>query len=732
MKHLLFALLLSLYTQVLWAHDSIWQVVPGTNEYAGRPYTDPETGYTFVDADGRRILNWKPEDKNISAVRVTDIDLTGNLPIGNWGGLGHVETRDSWQVLVGGSFVFDYDDAVTYDTDADGVVEVLVDADGTDEFYLRYDHIAMEPADVVQKVDRSKGKYQWITFPFKNARFTNRLYGGGDFALFARGAVYPPNPKFKTGIVVLDIRVTIEKENKPQNTNKGTLTLVVTDGESGEQTPARFGIYAVNSGWSPEPSKDAIWFYRSTVPIRQATMRTAFDEGKNWPGKGTWVSYLDGKYTAEMPEGEYQVVIYKGPEYRIENRTLAVRAGKTTSSKFDLKRWSHEAKEGWYPGDLHLHIDRFDNRDNVNVGKLLQAEGLSLGVDLQIMYDQIFVYHQIYGDNGRHMQGGDMKNDASLIVPGQETPRGSQWGHFEAIDVSKFHRPRNYMAPHESLPVFRNDNAVVGINHVMLDLFHASSGIFMNEFIDGFDYMEILQFSVLGPQLMYDVLNLGYKVAPTAGTDYPALGFIGQERTYVHVPGTFSRDAWKDAIRKGNVFVSNGPLIDFSINGKGMGEEFAVKKGETLSIKAHVSINPDIDALDRIELIRYGDVIETVTAGPGIYELSLSSEEKADAGAWYAVRVYGKRTAKAHSGIIYTTVEGKPGFWSSEKAPFIVENGIKIIDRAMAKPNLEDIRIWGTGGRLKQMWEEALPANQKRAAEAKAALNERLKLIQEN
>tara|TARA_B110000503_G_scaffold80101_1_gene122811 strand:+ start:221 stop:2419 length:2199 start_codon:yes stop_codon:yes gene_type:complete len=731
MKILILALLLFSQAQALRAHDTIWQAVPGTDEYAGRPYTDPDTGYTFVDADGRRALKWKASDKNITTVRVTDIDVTGNLAIGNWGGLGRVETHDAWQVLVGGSFIFDYDDAVTYDTDTDGVVEVLVDADGTDEFYLRYDHIATEPVDVVQKIDRSKGRYQWISFPFKNARFMNRIYGGGDFALFARGAIYPPNPRFKTEIVVLDIRIKIEKENQPHEPQKGTLTLSVTDDESGEKTPARFGIYAANNGWSPEPSEDAIWFYRSKIPIRQATMRTAFDEGKNWPGKGTWVSYLDGKYTAEMPEGEYQVVVYKGPEYRIENRTVTVKAGKTTSAKFDLKRWSHQAKNGWYPGDNHLHIDRFDHTDNVNVGKLLQAEGLSIGVDLQIMYDEIFVYHQIYGDKGRHMQGGDMKNGASLILPGQETPRGSQWGHVEAIDVSRFHRPRNYMAPHESFPVFREDNAVIGMNHVMLDMFHASSGIYMNEMIDRFDYMEILQFSVLGPKLMYDVLNLGYKVAPSAGTDYPALGFPGQERTYVHVPGTFSRDAWKEAFRRGDVYVSNGPLIEFSVNGKGMGAELEVEQGETVAIKAYVKINPDIDVLDRLELIKHGDVIKTVTAEPGSYDLSLAFEEKADAGAWYTVRAYGKRTAKAHSGIIYTSVIGKPGFWSSAKAPAIVENGLEIIDKAMVKPNLEDIRIWGTGGRLKKMWEEALPANQKRADAARAALNERLRLIQE-
>lgn len=57
---------------------------------------------------------------------------------------------------------------------------------------------------------------------------------------------------------------------------------------------------------------------------------------------------------------------------------------------------------------------------------------------------------------------------------------------------------------------------------------------------------------------------------------------------------------------------------------------------------------------------------------------------------------------------------------------------MKMIDKAMAKPDVENTRPWATGGRIQQVWEEAVPANQKRAADAKAALNERLKLMREN
>ena len=39
---------------------------------------------------------------------------------------------------------------------------------------------------------------------------------------------------------------------------------------------------------------------------------------------------------------------------------------------------------------------------------------------------------------------------------------------------------------------------------------------------------------------------------------------------------------------------------------------------------------------------------------------------------------------------------------------------------------MNDPRIWATGGRLQQVWEEALPSNNARAKAAKEALDVRL------
>jgi len=706
------------------AHEKLYHAVQQGDVYAGRPFVDPETGFLFVDPDGMRDLRWRCTD--MTGVRVADNDYTG-VPIVTWQGLGRVETRENAQVLVGGLFMFDYDDQKLNETDVKGTIEVLVDSSNTDSVGLRYDHIAKAPVDIIKLVDPGKGRWQWIRMPFDHARFGNRVYGRADFSIFPKGTYgYTAEKGYKPEMVIADVRVTIEKTYPPFVGKPGILRLTVKDNDTGKQVGARFGLYEIETGWSPKPDDLALPLWKMSQQKRQVNLRSAYDEGKNWPGKGAWISWTDGKYTAQVPGGTYQLVLSKGPEYHIVDTTITIEPGAANEITVDMKGWRDLASEGWYSGDLHLHVDRFEAKDNHNLAQILEAEDLHAGVDLQLMYDLVYIMHQLYGEKGRHQEGDYM------VVPGQETPRGSQWGHFNAIDVPQFFPPKNYMAPHEIMSTFRESGAVVGMNHVMLDLFGASNGLAMNMPIDGFDYLEVLQQSVLGTEQLYNWLDLGYKVTPTAGTDFPVMGHMGQERSFVHVDGELSREKWKESILAGRVFVSNAPVIELSVNGKGMGDEVRVQAGERIAVTARASINPDFDTLDRLELVAHGRVIKSVSSPVGAATLALDAELETDYGLWLAVRVYGKKSAKAHSGIVYVLAEGRDGFWNYERAEELVAGYQSQLVRAMEEANMHDPRIWATGGRLQQVWKEALPSNRARAKAAKEALDVRLAEINRN
>ena len=80
----------------------------------------------------------------------------------------------------------------------------------------------------------------------------------------------------------------------------------------------------------------------------------------------------------------------------------------------------------------------------------------------------------------------------------------------------------------------------------------------------------------------YRYLNCGYLVPVVGGTDKMATSTaVGTVRTYARLaPGAeFTYETWKAAIRRGETFVSYGPLLEFGVAGQPMGSRLALPAG---------------------------------------------------------------------------------------------------------------------------------------------------------
>jgi hypothetical protein len=203
------------------------------------------------------------------------------------------------------------------------------------------------------------------------------------------------------------------------------------------------------------------------------------------------------------------------------------------------------------------------------------------------------------------------------------------------------------------------------------------------------DFIEVLQGGRFEQEGWYRLLNLGYKVKPAAGTDWPYSDFPGVVRFYVNVPGPFNLDAWYDAYDKGRTFVTNGPLLDFKINGRGIGEELRVKRGAKLDLVASAKMNPELDGLDRLELVMLGDVTDTQSAA-GKDNVSIRKQLTAERSMWVAVRAWGSRQDRrnmtiAHSAPIYIVVDEEPT-WNREKVPEIIAELRGQLKRMLTEP----------------------------------------------
>jgi len=155
----------------------------------------------------------------------------------------------------------------------------------------------------------------------------------------------------------------------------------------------------------------------------------------------------------------------------------------------------------------------------------------------------------------------------------------------------------------------------------------------------------------------YELLNAGLRVTGVAGSDFPVplnrqkpwprwLPLLGPERALVKArPDENSYDSWSRGVRDGKVIVTNGPLVELSLDDK------------TGTVKATASFWRPIELL---EIIRNGEVI---AAKPGGTELSAKAD--CPESCWLAARVRAQRRdgepeIQAHTNPAYLLRDGKP------------------------------------------------------------------------
>jgi len=261
------------------------------------------------------------------------------------------------------------------------------------------------------------------------------------------------------------------------------------------------------------------------------------------------------------------------------------------------------------------------------------------------------------------------------------------------------------------------DGGLFGYAHVNLDAFHASWGLALDVPMGLVNFVEVLQFHQLGTEILYDFWNLGFKVVPAAGSDYPYVDLPGTERSYVHIEGDFSPQSWFEGLKSGRTFVTTAPMLKLSAAGRSIGETVNVASGNAVTIEAGADINPDFDTLVRLELVLHGDVVATASSQSGSESLSLAYELTARESCWIAVRAYGKDGTVAHSAPIYVIVDGMEDFWKRSAVPQLVEKyKAKIEALTNSVPEIyQDLEKWETAELVGPAWQAQRPALRDRA-----------------
>jgi hypothetical protein len=336
---------------------------------------------------------------------------------------------------------------------------------------------------------------------------------------------------------------------------------------------------------------------------------------------GTEQFYTAGAATLELPPGRYRVRAFKGIEYRVARAEMEVGAGEEKALDIDLERWIDLPARGWYGVDDHVHITRRTREDDRRIATWMRAEDLHVANLLQMgTVDQFGVTPQhAFGD--AHFLGHTITLGADRPVDRRDTYIAYETTFHAALEAG-------------GLPGFAHFGLGPARDGIAL---HAPRGLV--------HFVEVLQFASAHYDVWYGLLDLGVRIPPTAGTDFPCgpWSVPGAERFYVRLPEAPTRRGLVEAVRAGHTFVTNGPVLDLRIGSAGIGEELQLAEAKHVPIEGHVLFDPESDDITHVELVRNGTVVpaEVQRVGPG--EIRVDRVGVLHESAWWALRVLGNK-----------------------------------------------------------------------------------------
>jgi hypothetical protein len=419
---------------------------------------------------------------------------------------------------------------------------------------------------------------------------------------------------------------------------EGILELNVVDAE-GVTVPARIELLDDRS--KAHVAGDALTINTEcfVVPFPDWASSLQRSQSIDNPYVGTRQFYVDGAAHASLPSGRYRVTASRGVEYRVARAEVEVTSGKRTWVELAPERWIDMPALGWFSADDHLHITRVRREDDARIGTWMRAEDLHIANLLQMGNAEQFdiTPQYAFGDAGVYRAG------ETQLVSGQEHPRTHVLGHTIVLGAEAAIDRR------DSYTIYRGfwEEAVrlggaAGYAHWGAG--YARDGLAIDAPSGLLSFIEVLQFDLPYFEVWYDLLNLGARLAPSAGTDYPCIPSIpGRERFYTRVEGLPTRASWVDGVRRGRTFVTNGPMLDLDVGGAGIGDELLLEAPRDVRIRGRARFDPARDDVRTLELVRDGVVVAESDTRPAPGEIALDLSLPVQGSAWFALRASGSK-----------------------------------------------------------------------------------------
>ena len=458
----------------------------------------------------------------------------------------------------------------------------------------------------------------------------------------------------------------------------GKLKVIVKDAATGKPTESRIHMKAAD-GKTYAPSNA---FHR----VSGRASRNEF-------------FHAEGEFTVDVPVGDLLLEAVKGIEYWPSRGNFYVHPKGVTIVELTLRRMTDMNALGWWSGSDHVHMNYGGNLHNTPEYMMFEARaedldhiGWKIANKDNRVFDTQYFEGPVYG-----------ASNSELLVSIGEEYRPAWYGHINFINLTQ-----HLIAP---FSLAYEDTAIVSLYPSNTDMFRLARkqgaiGGHVHPFgsdpstkseyrvaqtypvdaaLESFEYLEVLTSAghyTHTSKVWHRSLNCGFKITASAGEDsilnLTATAILGSSRVYAYLGDKLDFGRWLEALRNGNTFVTNGPLIQFEVNGEMPGGEIHLPAGGG-SVEVMATLE-SIVPVEKFEIIFNGEVVESISLEKDNQKATFRKRLEVKKSGWYTLRAMGSgiqhpiddKYPVAETSPVYVYVGDKP-IRSKEDAEYFIE-----------------------------------------------------------
>ena len=392
-------------------------------------------------------------------------------------------------------------------------------------------------------------------------------------------------------------------------------------------------------------------------------------------------AYIDGTCQGWLPRGDVIVDVARGFEYEPLRTKVRIEPGQRELT-LRIKRWTDMNAQRWFSGDSHVHFLSTQGShseaqgEDLNVVNLLQSQWGSLFTNTEDFTGEPSVSRRgdsivyVSQENRQHFMG-------HMILWGLKSPvmpwcsdalSEAEIGGSMETTLSRWADEAHAQGGYVISPHFPNPNG-------------EPAALIATGRLDG---VEMIKQGEFNHNEYYRYLNCGYNLPLVGGTDKMSSDVpVGLYRTYVRIPQEeeFNYENWCKNVARGRTFISGGPIIHLSVDGRQVGETVSLSGPGTVEVEAWAeSILP----IHTLQIVQAGRVVASTESERGTRRLELKEKLKVDGHTWLAARCGGpgylgsqhydvwRRGVFAHTSPIYVACGGEWSMFDRATAQYML------------------------------------------------------------